>query len=170
MPLAFGHLLGAWIPAQLYCHWRKYRLQNLSWFLLLLGSVLPDIDYVASWLLQIEIHRTFTHSLLFVIILLIASYLIASSSQFKNEYALVLSAGALTHLILDAITSPGVPLFWPSLYYFSLAGVKLVANPNFNLFQQTPKILQQIIRHAIIDLALGTGWILYLTLRKKIKH
>ena len=80
------------------------------------GSLLPDIDidtsllgrFIPAWLLYE--HRTVTHSLLFMLVVGILSFVLHAS------LALIigLELGIGTHLILDAITPMGLPyLLYP---------------------------------------------------------
>ncbi len=84
-----------------------------------IGSLLPDIDidgsmlgrFIPGWLLWE--HRTFTHSMLFMLLVGLIGWII------KSPYALDigLSVGVCTHLILDGVTPMGLPyLFYPIAY------------------------------------------------------
>ncbi|MEM3127152.1 MAG: metal-dependent hydrolase [Candidatus Woesearchaeota archaeon] len=94
--------------------------------LILLGSLLPDLDHPNSklgrkfWPLSkifnlIFGHRGFFHSLLFVIFIFI------SVSYFSIIFALAISIGILTHLLSDALTVSGVALFYP-ISNFKISG------------------------------------------------
>lgn len=83
------------------------------------GSLLPDIDidnsllgrFIPGWLLWE--HRTFTHSLLFMLVVGVIGVLLG------GPYSLIIGLwiGIMTHLILDAITPMGLPyLFFPFAY------------------------------------------------------
>ena len=86
----------------------------------IIGSVLPDIDHPKSYLgrrlpLLSKIinhvfgHRTFTHSLLFCIIIS------ASLMQTDTSVGIGMFFGILSHILLDMLTpfSKGVALFYP---------------------------------------------------------
>ena len=93
---------------------------NLIFFLiLLLGSILPDIDerhskvnrwsgFIGQITTFFAKHRGFFHSLLFFIILffLIAHY-------WNINYAWALMLGYLAHIMGDGITRMGVQIFYP---------------------------------------------------------
>lgn len=93
---------------------------NLIFFLMvLLGSILPDIDsrhskinrwsgFVGNIATFLAKHRGFFHSLLFFLILFfVISY------YWKNNYAWGLLLGYFAHLIGDGITRRGVQIFYP---------------------------------------------------------
>jgi len=99
----------------------------IFFIMVLLGSVLPDIDERRSrinrWsgIFGIIIaffakHRGFFHSLLFYIILLIVI-----SIYWSNYYAWGLFLGYFAHLLGDGITRMGVPIFYP-LSKFKIKG------------------------------------------------
>ena len=78
----------------------------VSGILLSVGSLLPDIDHKNSlfgkalpFIPKIIKHRTWTHSLLFLIL-----------CYFINVY---LCIGCFVHLFLDMMTKQGCPLFYP---------------------------------------------------------
>ena len=86
--------------------------------LVLLGSVLPDIDdgkskikrasgVFGSMISFLFKHRGIFHSLLFVIFLFIVLGL------WRVDYAWALSMGYISHLFGDALTPMGIALFYP---------------------------------------------------------
>jgi len=94
----------------------------------LIGTI-PDLDvWIAKFfydpITQIEVHRGFSHSLLFYIILSFFLAFIVSkmerknSVNFKESYLAVLLI-LLTHSLLDVFTTWGTQLFWP--FYDKLA-------------------------------------------------
>lgn len=89
-----------------------------------IGGLLPDIDhpqskvgravYPLSKLISAAVgHRTFTHSLLFMGLLL---YFIG----YKDSWALGLLVGIASHVFLDSWTDRGIKLFWPIPITFRL--------------------------------------------------
>lgn len=83
--------------------------------LLVLGSLLPDIDNSKSMLgryvpfiHRIFGHRTLTHSFIFLVML-----------YFINPF---LAVGGLVHIILDVMTAGGCPLFYPFGKRFRMSG------------------------------------------------
>ena len=77
--------------------------------------------------------------------------------------AVAISIGVLTHLFLD-LSLPGVPLLWPLNYYFGYFGIQLVPHSGA-AFSFSPKL----INNFIFDTGLGAAWILYLTVRGKLR-
>ena len=77
MTFAFGHLIGAWLVGKGYEFNSKGKIHRYGWFFLLLGGVLPDIDYLFEWILSSSSHRTFTHSLTFVLLVFITLFIIS---------------------------------------------------------------------------------------------
>ncbi len=85
---------------------------------LIIGGVLPDIDVIAYLFGAYEqIHRTFTHSLFFVLLAALISMLFFKTN--KRIAFLSMLIGGVLHLLFDFIqdTNPengvGVMLFWP---------------------------------------------------------
>ncbi len=171
MSFAFTHLFFAWILGKIYEKLSKKVLSRLSWFFLLMGSILPDADYLIDWTFGTEFHRTFTHSLLFTIVSASIIYLCAKY-LWKREAApeaLFLALGILSHLLLDMFFSYGVPLLWPNPFYFSWTKIQLFnpATPSF--LNGEYDTLRKSLINAIMDMGLGTAWIFYLWFKKKIQ-
>ena len=96
-----------------------------------IGSIMPDIDKptskvgrnifikpLSTYIHKKFGHRTITHSAL--LSLLFLSMLIASSYMFRDipfyfysNFTIGFSVGYLSHLLLDALTVEGIPLFYP---------------------------------------------------------
>ena len=168
---AFTHLVFAWLVGKGYEKIGKKELPPTAWILLLLGSLIPDVDFLIDWTLETEVHRTLTHSLLFVImgsLIIYAVFALMKSSE-KRKLAFVFGAGISTHLFLDMIFSQGVPLLWPSLLHFSFQGIHYFdpATPSF--LNSSPEILRRALKMAIVDMAIGTAWIFWLVWRRKVK-
>jgi inner membrane protein len=69
----------------------------------ILGAIAPDIDIK----LGMSFHRTFTHSLFFLI------FSSLGISIFSRQIALIWFISYASHLFLDSLTKAGVPLFYP---------------------------------------------------------
>ena len=149
----------------------KRKLSPGMWFFLLLGGILPDADFLLDWTLGTELHRTFTHSLLFVIAAPLLLYIFLALARNKDSAILAFSLGAgiIMHLLLDMPFSVGVPLLWPNLLHFSYSGLAYFnpATPSF--LHASTENLQLSLRRAVIDMGLGAAWIMYLALRRKIR-
>ena len=154
MPFAFTHLITGWLIGKTFEKVSKKNITHNGWFFLLLGSILPDFDFIINYTTNIQFHRTFTHSLLFVILAFIIPYSVLYFTDKKNApmFAIFLSIGTLVHILLDSILLPGIPYLWPHVQYFSLF--------NFT-FPYHYFVLE--------DMYLGVIWIFFLWWRKKIK-
>ncbi len=167
---AFTHLIGAWLLGKGSEYFSKKKISYEVWFFLLFGSLLPDVDFLIDWTLGTEFHRTFTHSLLFVVagfaVVYIVLYLFHHPE--KKAAAAALAVGISSHLLLDMIASHGVPLFWPSLIHFSFTHIGYFdpATPSF--LNSSPEVLRRAFKMAILDMALGTAWIFWLWWKKKV--
>lgn len=171
MSFAFGHLIGAWLLGKFFEASSKKKLSHLMWFFLLFGGILPDADLLIDWVFGMELHRTITHSLFFVVIAPLLIYMIFTFIKDKKGklYAFSLASGIVTHLLSDMIVGYGVPLLWPNLLHFSFSGVVYFdpATPSF--LHSSPEGLVQTMKYMLFDMALGTVWIFYLWLRRNIR-
>ncbi|MDP4086578.1 MAG: metal-dependent hydrolase [Bacillota bacterium] len=91
---------------------------------ILIGSILPDLDHPKSklgrkvpifshlmyWIFG---HRKVTHSLLFVGIVGVGSFLGAFILKWSFFYAFGLTLGVFSHLMGDFLTNSGIPLLYP---------------------------------------------------------
>lgn len=95
-----------------------------------LSGLLPDIDHPQSTvgrrirfisvpIAKIFGHRGFTHSLL-AIFLMLAVLAYHPSLEAYADWSMPLAVGYLSHLLGDALTPSGVPLFYPYKKNFSL--------------------------------------------------
>jgi len=166
---AFTHLVLAWLAGKGYEKIAKKELSNTAWLLLLLGSLIPDIDFLIDWTFGTEVHRTLTHSLLFVMIGGLAIYIIFFKSSERKVLSLVFAVGICTHLFLDLFMSQGIPLLWPSLLHFSSLGIEYYdpAAPSF--LHQSIEVMRNTLKVAVADMAVGTAWIFWLVWRRKVK-
>ncbi len=167
MPFGFVHLISAWLAGKGYEIIKKTILSNYTWLFLLFGSILPDIDHLVDWTLNIQIHRSFTHSLFFAVIAGLGIYLLFKllKHQECTKYAFAISCGILTHVLLDMLSYPGIQLLWPSQLHFSITHIGYLA-PQPSLFDLD---LQPLLKLAIFDMGIGAAWLFYLALRKRIK-
>lgn len=180
MPYAFFHITFAWLLTKLYCFFRKIKIDSFGWFLIIFGSVLPDIDYLLEWVLHLQAHRLFTHSLLMLFAIFILSFFVFwFMSSFhavpKNKvlfYTGCFVFGVFSHILLDFVVSfkGGVPLFWPNTdFYGLLSGVKTYAElNNFNFMDSS--YLYSKLKWAILDMALGVSFVFYMIYDKKLKE
>lgn len=127
---AKAHIIGGLVLTSTSIYLLKYYNIQLNLNLIetysgcFLGSLLPDIDHKKSMLgsiihLPVK-HRTFTHSLLFLLIVTLLSI------QLSQSFALGLSMGVFSHMFLDMIGkhSPGICLLYPSKKKFRFFRIK----------------------------------------------
>jgi membrane-bound metal-dependent hydrolase YbcI (DUF457 family) len=176
MPQVVTHFL---ISAILVALFRDYLISKKSRkkfplhyvFIAGLGGILPDLDIVVFGVLQFfgftidEVHRMFTHSLLFILILLVLS-LVFVHRRFTNlgkhelslsKIFLILAFGSLIHIILDSTIAGQVAFFYP------LSFVKF----GFDWVQYFSESFRDIFLPSL-DAALLILWMIYLELRHKI--
>ncbi len=170
MTFAFGHLVGAWLFGKGYEKISKKKLGHYVWFFLLFGGILPDADLVLDWIFRLDIHRTFTHSLLFLVVapaLLYCALLLLERRE-AFTYSIALAGGIIAHLILDMAMPVGVPLLWPNLIHVWFGGVGYV-EPGVSMFTVSLEDTRRMVKLAVFDMAIGTAWIFYLWFRKRIQ-
>jgi len=171
MSYLFGHLIGAWLLGQGYQFLSKRKLDHYAWFFLLAGGIIPDLDYLADWMLGTAWHRTVTHSVVFLIGAPLLLYFICRilKKEDSHTYAWALAGGIMMHLLLDMHSSGGVPLLWPSWQHFSYFKIQYFdpATPAF--FDSSPAQLRSLLQGAVVDMALGAGWIFYLWWKRKVE-
>jgi len=170
MTYAFGHLVAAWLAGKGYELISKKTISHYTWFFLLLGGILPDADFIIDWLFKTHIHRTFTHSLLFVIVASLIVYLVSYllKKEQAKSWTLALGIGILIHLTIDFISPQGLPLLWPYSVYISPERIGAYSY-ELSLRTGTADYLKQEMNLAILDMGVGVSWIFYLWFKKRIK-
>jgi len=85
-----------------------------------IAGTIPDLDVLSSFFTDkvtaLEIHRGFTHSILFSIVFApIFAFLVTKFEKYKNvkDWSWLFFWAFITHPILDAQTTWGTQLFWP---------------------------------------------------------
>ena len=171
MTFAFGHLIGAWLPGKLYEKIKQTHLSKYTWLFLLLGGILPDADFILDWTIGLDSHRTFTHSIFFLITAPILLYLLCKyllKQQHAQQFSSALATGILMHIILDITTSTGgIPLLWPNLTSVSIYKIGIFNPSTPSFLHSSYENLQHSLKLAILDMALGTAWIFYLFYKKE---
>ena len=162
MPQAVFHILAALIVADVI---RDHVLHKKHFPLHLvliagIGGILPDIDVLAYWIVSLFakvdytlLHRTFTHSLLFMLLFFVPAIVLWKNDKWRKIF-LMLALGVAIHLMLDAIFQGAIM----PLYPFSTAAVGL--NLFANAFSGT--IAQGV------DTILLVLWLIYIEWRHKI--
>jgi inner membrane protein len=96
------------------------KVGNRAMFYGAIAGTIPDLDVVSSFFVDtvtaLEIHRGFTHSILFSVIFApIFGFLVSKIDAYKSlkGWTLLFFWAFFTHPILDAHTTWGTQLFWP---------------------------------------------------------
>jgi len=178
MPYATTHILIAVILIELY---RDFFVKNNRKFpryyilIAAIGAIIPDLDFAVYYLLSFfgftleQIHRTFLHSLfiplIFFLIGIFAWKLKIKNKQFGKKHItlpttfFIFTFGILLHLILDAILSGNIVLFYPFTDY----------SIGFNLVELFPLAWQDTIL-PVLDAVLLLFWIFWMEFKLKISN
>lgn len=170
MTFAFGHLIGAWLFGHFLQSVTKRRWTNWEWAWLLFGGLLPDIDFVIAWL-GLGAHRTYSHSILFMIAcffgaIAVGSYLnLVWKGLFRNKTlsgtGIALAAGVFNHLILDMVFGPpGITVLWPWMQGFWFFGMKPFAIGG--LFSGGKAKILFSYKFALVEMFLAIVWLMWL--------
>jgi inner membrane protein len=96
------------------------KIGNKAIFYGAIAGTIPDLDVLASnftdTVTALEIHRGFTHSILFSLLFApIFGFIVSKFEKYKSfkGWTLLFFLGFVTHPILDAHTTWGTQLFWP---------------------------------------------------------
>lgn len=138
-----------------------------------IGGVLPDIDFAVFWFFQLmgktvwEVHRGITHTLLFVVALIVLGFLFRKlSKDFVDNHRMRLSIifallafGSLTHIFLDLILFGNTTnLLYPFMQHGAIG---------LNLISLIPVDVVGVF-FATLDGIFLMSWIIYLELQHKI--
>lgn len=171
MTFAFGHLVGAWLAGKAREWHSPGCWTRIAWALLLGGAILPDADYLVEWTLGVRVHRTLTHSLVFLVAVPLIMYSLAAALKKKYQffqpklYATAIGLGILTHLLIDMAEGfPGVALFWPYSQWYYLFGSTVSGGTGIFEFNVASNL-----KRAIVDMAIGTAWVGYLVVKDRIR-
>jgi len=155
MAFAFGNLNGARVIGLIIQKYSNKKLSRFAWGLLLFGGIFPDIDFIFGNL----IHRAITHSLLFVIIIFVAPYLMFKKYNIE-KYSYLMPIGMLVHIFLDLFSGPGIQGLYPLTTWLAIY--------NTTQLMQIPGMPGEVPL-AIIDMGMGFIWFVYLFWKNKIQ-
>lgn len=125
-----------------------------------IGALLPDLDHPQStisrrvWLAgatlrMVVSHRGALHSLL----AMAAALLLAATVQGDwSQIALSAAVGYCSHIVLDALTVSGVPLFWPKQQRYRLLRIRTGGVGERLFALGILAVLVYLFRHEIWDL------------------
>ncbi|MBI2572643.1 metal-dependent hydrolase [Candidatus Woesearchaeota archaeon] len=170
MPFASGHIIGGYILGKIAEKARKIPFSHYAWFFIIFGALLPDADFILEWVFNYDVHRTFTHSLFFVIVAPLCIYLFFKIVKHKEAriFALALGLGITSHLLLDVVSDKGIPFLWPSEYHISTYNGIYLAQPTPSFLDAPAESLRHFLKLAVLDMALGTTFLFYLWWKKKL--
>lgn len=174
MPQAAAHIIIAFLIASFIREILKKKGVNISSkyiFIVGISGILPDVDVIAFWILHFlgftlsEVHRTFTHTLFFPIVFIIAGFIFnitLKNKGLKKELRLdyimfAISIGIFVHIILDFFIAGHIMPFYP------FSSLKL----GINLFGYLPYELA-VIASPCLDAAVLILWIIYLEKKHKL--
>jgi len=123
----------------------------------ILAHSIPDIDFLATpWLGSVDnllVHRGFTHSILFTI--LVSLFLSIIARRLHNSYSLsflrwfsFLAASMTLHIVLDAFNTYGVGWFEPFSNYRISFNLIYVADPFFSIAPGIACIMLLLLKNA----------------------
>lgn len=183
MAFAFGHIVGGWVFGKglEMISWKK--LSYWEWCFLMFGAMLPDIDFVLEWAFNIESHRTFTHSFVFMAVSFAALILtariaepvfagrkIAGRAELRKKaviYGICLCIGIFVHFLLDmAFGKPGITLLWPLNYGFWFFGIEPFGI--HGVFYGTINTLIIKIKFMIAEMFIGTAWLWWMIATRRL--
>jgi membrane-bound metal-dependent hydrolase YbcI (DUF457 family) len=155
---AFGHLFIGWLVGLFVGNIRGRKLSDLSWGILLFGSLLPDIDYLFDFVFNSGIHRTLTHSIFFLAVAFIVCYFVLKFMNLE-KYSWLFALGIFSHIVVDMFWPMGVTLFWPLLDFIS---INFISNSVGSVGISRAGLL-------MLDSGFGVIWLSILFLQRKIK-
>ena len=117
------------------------KIGNKAMFWGAVAGTIPDLDVIANFFVDNvtanELHRGFSHSILFSILMApIFGWIIAKLYKNKEadwkDWSKLMFWGLFTHPILDAFTTWGTQLFWPFDYKVAFNNI-FVADPLYTV-------------------------------------
>ncbi|MFL1896591.1 metal-dependent hydrolase [Aquimarina sp. 2-A2] len=106
-----------------------------------IAGTIPDLDVMTKWFFDPvranELHRGFSHSIFFSLLAAplfgwLLSKIYKKSEAGWRDWTLLMFLGLFTHPLLDAFTTWGTQLFWPSPYKVSFKSI-FVIDPLYTL-------------------------------------
>jgi len=123
---------------------------NINIPILLVLSILPDIDIVYDFLSGAEIHRGATHSLLFALLVFIPFFIVYRKKAIPYFLALISHA-----LIGDFIVGGQLELLWP--FTAQQFGLHELGGPAIGIFNNVNIVLEMLLFISAMALMYKTG-------------
>lgn len=157
--LAFVHFIVPPFLIKLFNGAKKVSPKIL--FFAAIGGLFPDADYFYVWAINLIngetlsfTHRTLFHNVFFVGLLFVLVLLLYSQNNKYAKYILAFAFGCMIHFLIDIIDTHA-PIFYPlSTQRYGLS-----------LFDSSARARNLMM----IDTALFTIWVVYLSLTNKLK-
>jgi len=176
MPYAVTHVLVPLIIAELIRDYFIKDKKNFPLHLVLIAGIsglLPDIDIAITWFLNLilninlDVHRTFSHTFLLPIIFLILSFafkrvklkFLSKHRLNLNHIFLMIALGTFIHVLLDGLLLGSITPFYP-LFKFTFA---------LNLVLLLPLTIQSSFLPAL-DAVLLILWLMHEELKHRISR
>jgi inner membrane protein len=131
--MATSHISFAATLWWLYCLIMGYSITGFHTLVAAIGGLMPDLDHPKSALgrrlpfISLPLsslfgHRGFTHSLVMVVVMFVGLAYVTKYPDYSMGRWMVtpLCVGYLSHILGDAFTPSGVPLFYPKKTTYSL--------------------------------------------------
>ncbi|MBO6794943.1 MAG: metal-dependent hydrolase [Balneolaceae bacterium] len=151
--------------AQLFSDKKSFRAAS---FVGCIAALAPDLDVflgsISDPLLQLELHRHFTHSIVFIpfgslLVSGILWWVVRKKLTFKQTYFFSL-AGYATAGFMDVITSYGVHLLWPFLDERFSINIISVFDPLFTVILLGISVFALIKKRKSLTLA-AVAWVIF---------
>jgi membrane-bound metal-dependent hydrolase YbcI (DUF457 family) len=167
LPIAHG-LVGASLIAASY----KSTSVSQHWKLLTLGAFLanfPDFDFFFIWVLDYDVHwhRSFTHSILFAIV--VGALTTVFTGRLRSKLFALYTSIILSHSILDALattTAGGVPLLWPLIKHKFRVGVLQYVDTDLSMYPW-PQFLEGAVKVSLIELIVFSPLLFVILLKNR---
>lgn len=137
-----NHITGGLVFTGIFCSLFNLNIFGNPIFLTLtiFGSIVPDIDHTKSFIGKLFYplakyiskhfgHRTITHSIWFLIFIVIIFFSIDKLFFSNYDLTLIIFFSVFSHLLFDMMTMQGIPLFYP----FYKNPCVLPANPELRI-------------------------------------
>jgi len=146
-------------------------MKNISLSAVLIGAVLPDLDFIFIFLEWFnQVHRIVSHNLLYVVLFSIIGAMAAPAGR-KKAVGMGLLTGGIMHLFVDSImdnnpsNGEGIALFWP-FYAGSVSPFNLLELQSEATWQEPLKMIPVMLPVFLYELPFYLV-ALFLFLRRK---
>lgn len=172
MPFPVGHTMTGLIVAKLITPQPPIKERYLEILIIALLANIPDLDFILTWgLHEVFLHRTFTHSLSFALVIgTLSCWLYEGKLVFKPWLyftSLIASHSLLDFCTTGAQNSLGVMLLWPFSDQRLYLGVIKYPFHNWQVYQGLDLLLKGLLVSLIEFLMYGPFLLAVIWLRRK---